>query len=324
MSSARRGGGGAYPLWIGLLALGAFGALWATREAPAPADPGDPAAASAASSDAAVASAASTPAKGPSVPELIWRVEGADPPTGQTLGACLRAAGWERLTAHGGGPHPISVTYARLVLPSVVTATADGIELRTPMAARRHHAFALHAAIAGCLPGTRLVDPTLGPLVEDRAAWPRPQRNAGTRIDLLVRLEAADSRLLVKGLGRLGLVDLAWKTPDTPTARRRLQQAAAMVLLRDDPGVTALPFGEATAALTPAPSLGERARWIDLPAAAAAPPTAAARPASAAPTRKRPARARPARPRSTRPRPTKTAPKPRPKAPTSRWRPDYF
>lgn len=314
-----RAKGGHYPLWVGLIAAGGFTALWLARD-PAP----QPTPADAQIVDAAPPSSSADPATRPA--ELIWRLSGATPSSGAEVGRCLRDAGWDRITAHGGGAYPVSVTYSPLILPSLVTPTKAGLELRTPMAARRHQAFALHTAIAACLPGDAIVDPDLGQLTTQEA-WPSAARSAGMRVELAVAITPVDGALHARGLGRLGLMDLVLDESDSPIARRRLQQAAAMLLVQDDPGATAMQFGDGEATLTPTEAPGlERARRITLPAGATA--VAAPRVApSTVPAPKAARRPRRARPKTTPKRtPPAKAPPARPKsaAPASRWRPDYL
>lgn len=321
--SARRARGGVYPLWVGLASIGLFTAFWfarspSTADSDALTDAGLP---DAAPPSAASDAAASTPQTRPA--ELIWQLTQAPARTGSEVGACLRAAGWDRITAYGGGEYPVSVTYSPLILPSLVTTTADGLELRTPIAARRHQAFALHTAIAACLPGTAIVDPDLGKLT-DGDRWPSAERAAGMRVELAVRLTAVDGALHARGLGRLGLMDLVLEGPDTPVSRRRLQQAAALLLVQDDPDLVKMQFGDGEATLKPvtAPDL-VRAHAITLPegATAVAPPSEAPAPKTA----RRPGRTRRPKVRSPRIPPPKANPaRPASKAPGSRWRPDYL
>lgn len=303
----RRPRGGRYPLWIGLIALGGLTAIWALRDPPAPDTAAPP-------SDAPQ-SVASAPASTPNtdarpIPELVWHIDGAAPQSGAAIGACLRAGGWGQLTAHGGGAHPISVTHRLLVLPSLLTRDGERYTLRTRMANRRHRAFALHSAITGCVGGERLEDAALGPLA-DAESWPGARRDAGMRIDLLVKIAPRPDGLITTGLGRIGLFDLAWRGADTPLARQRLQHAAALVLLADDPALATMQYGAGEATLASADAIGPKTRWITLP------PTPA--PTVAAPTTRRPRRPT-RRKRVKQPRP-KAPPS---KAPASRWRPDYF
>jgi hypothetical protein len=241
--------------------------------------------------------------------------------SGQALGGCLRAAGWARLTAHGGGAHPLSVTHGSLILPILLTVEGKRTQIRTRLPARRHQGIALHTAVAGCLPGTRLEDAALGELAQ-ADTWPSARRDSGLRAELLMRIAPSAKGLTLRGLGRLGLKDLVFDAPDTPATRRRLLQAGTLLLLQDDPRATTLPFGESEARLNPSPQPGlENAHRIDLPV----PPVA---PITAPPVSKRP-RARPVRrPKARRgsPKTPKSAPRTTPRRPTPatpRWRPDY-
>ncbi|MGK0361139.1 MAG: hypothetical protein ACI9U2_003457 [Bradymonadia bacterium] len=318
----RRAHGGIYPLWVALASIALFTALWLARGPAQSAD--DPSDAEVPNAAAPSAPSSGSPSAESRPAELVWRLTQAPARSGAQVGACLRAAGWSRITAHGGGAYPVSVTYSPLILASIVTVMDDGLEVRTPMTARRHQAFALHTAIAACLPGSALVDPDLGALA-DAEGWPSAQRAAGMRVELAVRIDSVGDTLRARGLGRLGLMDLVLESPDTPVGRRRLQQAAALVLVQDDPDLVTMQFGDGQATLTPMDVPGlVRARRIALPAGAmaVAPPTRApVRKPKAAP-RRRTART----PRSPKPRGAKVRPRPAQpasKAPSSRWRPDY-
>lgn len=339
-SSNPRRRGSAYPLWIGLGSLIGLSLLWAFRptpdaptapqaasdalasnapgtKTPAGAAPASNTPAGAAPASNAPNSAASVASAPQAIPELRWIIEGGPALSGQALGDCLRTAGWQRLTAHGGGTHPVSVTHGALVLPSLITTRDGHLEVRTRLPARRHQSVALHTAIAGCLKGERLRDPHLGVLA-NAERWPSPRRDAGLRAELLMRIAPQSADLTLEGLGRLGLKDLIWTSADSPAARRQLLHAGALLLLQDDPGATTLPFRTTEVHLTPQDTPGLiAAHRIDLPP----PPAPAATPSRRAVPKRRPKPAKPRpRPKATRPAPT--APR-RPTPATPRWRPDY-
>lgn len=258
-----------YPLWLGLLALGAGIALWfAAADAGSTAQP---AATDAGPPDAASATAPPTP---PPDTALVWRVEGRGPIEADALALCLTAAGYDRalvigdaalIITHPGRTRPLRVEPVAADLeaaPRGLAVTPAALEVTTAIDGDARLAASLHVAITACLyaPEATVFDPLLDRRLRAES-WPQLGERGGASIESLVRVDPVEGGLATRGLARLGRPELAVAISGAADsdARRLLVEAAAAAVAAELP-IERLELSSGPVRLV-APSAARAAGW---------------------------------------------------------------
>ena len=231
----RRSRRGRYPLFVGVLALGAV-------VAPTYFDGADYTVQG--EQDGAVKpDAASVAARSPARGRLWWRVTGhTQLPKPLTITQCIRQAGYGPvLTTRASNesslnrsPH-ISIIHAKLPRPATIGFDHDDastLDLRTPVGQDRRLPIALHLAVAACLRNgaTGLVDPDLGRRFELHH-WPTASSGGGMPVDAFVDIQHRSGIVTTLGLTRLGLPELALLASGDPDADAHTVRHAASTVI---------------------------------------------------------------------------------------------
>ncbi len=226
----RRSAGGQYPLWLGVLALGGFTALWlGARQAPPPeptadADPGPP-------------DAAAAPAAPDAPPRIEWRIGPRGPMDPGVLDECLARAGHDRALVVGDDP--MLITYPGKLRPTTITPAdlddAPALALSTPVEGDARLAASLHVSTAACLyvEGAAVHDAALDRQATGRN-WPQLGEGGGLPVDHLIAIEQVPGGLITRGLTRLGRPELGLAVPpghDPITAHRFIRAYAAAAVV---------------------------------------------------------------------------------------------
>ncbi len=298
-----------YPLWAGIVAVGALTALWLQGPSGPPAPPS-------AEADAGPPAVDAGP---PPRPPLRWVVTGAALPSPGDLGACLREALGQRALVMGAAP-TLTVTVPGLQRPQGVSQQADGLEIRTPTEADPRLTTAVHVATASCVPGETLRDADTGQQW-GREDWPALGASGGAPLDAFVQVKVTAGQWRTLGLARFQRPELV-AVGDTPAVADALRRGAATLFVAQPTPPVAL-----TIEGTPARLVATAPWWPGglpadhwgLAAATDAPFVPPAPPAQPPPKRPQPPRATGRRP-AKRPRP---APAPRRPKRAPVFVPDY-
>lgn len=244
---SRRGLPAAYPILIGLLALGALIALSASRRE-APIGEADAGADGTADRDAATFD---TPL------ERRWRVTGVPEglPASGPLKACLAQAGYRKAQVLSAVDARL-ISYPGLPAPVAIRSREGAWQIATPVESDRALALALHVLVTSCLqgPGRAVFDPQLDRPVAptDELPWPSLTEIGGVPVHLLIRAEQIEGGWRSKGLAALALPELALiRQAPQPGDRDLVEMAAGQLVALGRPADGRLSLDGVAVALSP-------------------------------------------------------------------------